>query len=196
MATLDSYAILKKNKARGLYHGKLQSVTGTIRLGTGATAQAASVATTDLMRFVTLGENVRPVRVIIASTPVSGTPVLTNPTFSVGVQAYTPANGTTTLTRPDGTAYPAITTSATALVSSMVVPAANEITSVAVSRPAADSVSNYSPYNVTLTPAGAGAFSVAGGDIDLTVTVEFFGEVKDNALVYTTYVNQNVNNQT
>ena len=196
MATYDSNSILKKNKARGLYAGKEQSVTGVIRIGTGATAQAASIATTDLLRLVSLGENVRPVRVIITSTPVSGTPVLTNPTFSVGVAPYVPANGNTTLTRPDGTAYTPLTTSATALVASMIVPAANEITSVAVSRPVADSVSSYGPYYITLTPAGAGAFSVAGGDVDLAVTVEFAGELSSQGLVYTQYVNQNVNNQT
>lgn len=196
MATYDSNSILKKNKARGVYAGKEQTATAVIRIGTGATSQAASIATTDLLRYLPLGENVRPVRVIVTSTPVAGTPVLTNPTFSVGVAPYVPANGNTTLTRPDGTAYAPLTASATALVASLVVPAANEITSVAVSRPVADSVSKYGGFYVTLTPAGAGAFSVAGGDIDLAVTVEFAAELSSQGLVYTQYVNQNVNNQT
>lgn len=192
MATFDSNKVLKKNKVRGLSSGQPQAVTATIRIGTGATAQAASVATTDLMRFIPLGENVRPLRVIINSVPVNGTPVLTNPTFAVGVAPI----GAGTLTRPDGTSYAAITASTTALVASAAIDADNMATSVEVKRPVADSVSKYGPYYVTLTPAGAGAFSVAGGDVDLQVTVEFVGEVNSQALVYTTYVNQNVNNQT
>lgn len=192
MATLDSGLVLKKNKGRGVNAGQTQSLSGFIRLGTGATSAAASVATTDLMRLVPLGENVRPLRVIVHALPVSGTPVLTNPTFSVGVASTSAAN----LVRPDGTAYVPVTTSATALVSSMVLDTDNMKQDIEIKRPVADSVSNYGPYYVTLTPAGAGAFSVAGGDIDLFVTVEFIGESKDNGFVYTTYVNQNVNNQT
>jgi hypothetical protein len=195
MANYDSNTVLKKNKQRGVQAGRLQSVTGTIRIGTGATSQAASIATSDLLRFLVLGENVRPIRVTIATTPVVGTPVLTNPVFSVGVAPFTPSTGNTTLTRPDGTAYTAISTSATALVATLTVPAGNQIESVAVLRPVADSVSKYGPYYVTLTPITS-AFSVAGGDTDVTVTVEFIGEQNSQSETYTSYVNQNVNNQT
>lgn len=183
MATYSSNQVLKKARRRGSHSGQLETVSGSIRVGTSTSAAASSIATTDLIRGLLLGENIRPVRVIIESIPLSGTPVLTNPTFAVGVAD---ANGGT-FTRPNGDTYAAATTLATALVTSMVVPAANEITSVAVSRPVADSVSKYAPFYVTLTPAGAGAFSVAGGDIELKVTVEFYGENKIDAHVYTTY---------
>jgi hypothetical protein len=191
MATYDSNLLRKKISQRGLYGGKGQTVTGVIRVGTGATAQAASIATTDLLRFMKLGENVRPVRIIISATPVAGTPVITNGVFSVGVQQP----NADTFTRPDGTTYPAITTSATALVATMTVDADNMKQEIEIKRPVADSVSGYAPYNVTLTPITS-AFSVAGGDLDLAVTVEFLGEQKTLGLVYTDYVNQNVNNQT
>jgi hypothetical protein len=191
MATIDSVAVLKKNRNRGITEGQVQTVSGRIRLGTGATSAAASVATTDLLRMIPLGENVRPLRVIVHALPIAGTPVLTNPTFSVGVASISASN----LVRPDGTSFAPVTTSATALVASMVLDTDNMKQDIEIKRPVADSVSNYGPYYVTLTPAGAGAFSVAGGDIDLYVTVEFIGERKDGGLVYTTYVNQNVNNQ-
>jgi hypothetical protein len=187
MATFDSVLVSKKNNQRGLYAGKLQSVTGVLRLAAGA-----SIATTDLIRMVPVGENVRPLRVVVSSTPVSGTPVLTNPTFAIGVA---PKYATATV-RPDGTSYPLITASTTALVASLVIDADNMATSVEVKRPVADAVSRYAQYYITMTPAGAGAFSVAGGDIDLGLTVEFAGEQKSDGFIYTTYVNQNVNNQT
>ena len=191
MANYDSNLFRKNVRNRGLYGGKPQAITGVIRVGTGATAQAASIATTDLLRFMKLGENVRPVRVIIEAIPVSGTPVLTNPIFSVGVQQP----DASTFTRPDGTTYPAVTTSATALVASMTLDTDNMKQDIEIKRPAADSVSNYAPYIVTLTPITS-AFSVAGGDVDLMVTVEYLGEQKANGFVYSEYVSQNVNNQT
>lgn len=192
MATIDSAAVLKKNRNRGISDGQAQTVSGRIRIGTGATSAASSVATTDLLRLVPLGENVRPLRVIVHALPIAGTPVLTNPTFAVGVAPILTGN----LVRPDGTAFAPLTASSTALVASMVLDTDNMKQDIEIKRPVADSVANYGPYYVTLTPAGAGAFSVAGGDIDLYVTVEFVGERKDGGLVYTTYVNQNVNNQT
>ena len=191
MANYDSNLFRKNVRNRGLYGGKPQAITGVIRVGTGSTAQAASIATTDLLRFMKLGENVRPVRVIIEAIPTSGTPVLTNPIFSVGVQQPN-ANA---FNRPDGTTYPAITTSATALVASMTLDSDNMKQEIEIKRPVADSVSGYAPYNVTLTPITS-AFSVAGGDVDLMVTVEYLGEQKSNGFVYNEYVNQNVNNQT
>jgi hypothetical protein len=64
---------------------------------------------------------------------------------------------------------------------------------IEIKRPVADSVSGYAPYNVTLTPITS-AFSVAGGDVDLMVTVEYLGEQKTNGFVYSEYVNQKVAN--
>jgi hypothetical protein len=187
MATFDSALVGKKVNHRGLSGGKPQAVTGVLRVTAGS-----SIATTDLIRMIPVGENVRPVRLILVSTPVSGTPVLTNPTFSVGVVAK---NATATV-RPDGSTYPLITTSATALAASMVIDTDNMNSVVEVKRPVADSVSKYAQYFITLTPAGAGAFSVASGDIDLSLTAEFLGEQLANGFVYQTYINQNVNNQT
>jgi hypothetical protein len=191
MATYDSNLFRKNLRQRGLYGGKPQAVTGQIRVGIGGSAVASSIATTDLLRFMKLGENCRPTRIIIVATPISGTPVITNGVFSVGVQQPN-ANS---FTRPDGTVYPAITTSATALVASMTIDADNMKQEIEIKRPAADNVANYAPYNVTLTPITS-AFSVAGGTLDLSVTVEFLGEQRATGLVYTDYVNQNVNNQT
>lgn len=187
MATFDSVLVKKGINHRGLYGGKTQPVTGVLRVAAGG-----SIATTDLIRMVPLGENVRPTRLTLSSTTVSGTPVLTNGTFSVGVA---PRYATATQ-RPDGTEFPPLTVSATALEASIAIDADGMATSVEVSRPVADSVSRYGQYYVTLTPAGAGAFSVAGGDIDLALTVAFEGEQKADGFVYESYINQNVNNQT
>lgn len=187
MATFDSVLVKKGLNHRGLYGGKAQSVTGVLRVTNGS-----SIALADLIRMVPLGENVRPNRITLMATPVAGTPVLTNATFSVGV---TPRYATTTQ-RPDGTQYPPLTASATALVNSMAIDADNMKQDIEIKRPVADSVSRYGQYFVTLTPAGAGAFSVAGGDIDLSLTVNFGGEQKADGFVYESYVNQNVNNQT
>lgn len=185
MANFDTNLFRKKVRHRGVYGGKPQAVTGSLRVNAGA-----PIALADLIRAVPLGENVRPVRIILQATPVSGTPVLTNATFSVGV---TPLH-VGTFTRPDGTTYPAIPTSATALVTSMAIDADNMKQDIEIKRPVADSVSGYAPYTVTLTPAGAGAFSVAGGNIDLHLTVEFIGEQKVDGFVYNEYVNSKVKN--
>lgn len=183
MASFTSRAVQKKNNNRGLYTGKEQSVTGTIVLPAGS-----SVATTvDLLKMVPVGENVRIGYLSIKATPVAGNPALTNPTFNVGVIAVRSTN----LVRPNGDTYPPIATSATALASGLVIPAANEIYTFAVPRPVANSISKYGPFVVTLTPSGAGAFSVAGGDIELSCTVVFEGE-GNHSSVYTEFVNQKV----
>lgn len=184
MATYDSSAVKKALRHRGKKSGVIESVSGVIRLKAGA-----SIATTDLIRFLRLGENTRVSRVILNAVPVSGTPVLTNPTFAIGVVA----DGGT-FTRADMTTYPAAATLATALVASMVLDADDMKQDIEVQRPVADSVPNYGPHYVTATPAGAGAFSVAGGDIDLILTVEFRGEVDedDDRFVYTQYANTKV----
>lgn len=185
MANFDTNLYRKRNKHRGVYGGKEQSVTGVLRVAAGG-----SIATTDLIRAVPLGENVRPIRITLTATPVSGTPVLTNPTFNVGVIPYS----TATYERPDGTDYAPLTADADALSAAAVIDADNMFTDIEIPRPVADAVSAYAPYVVTLTPAGAGAFSVAGGDIDLAVTVVYLGEQKADGHVYTEFVNQKVKN--
>lgn len=181
MATFNSDLVVKKLRHRGLHMGREQNVTGGLYVAAGG-----SIALTDLIQMVPLGENTRPIRITINSTPLSGTPVLTNPTFSIGVTAI---GGT--FTRPDGSAFPAVTTSAT-ILSAATALANNTKTFIEIPRPAADSVSKYGPLYVTLTPAGAGAFSVSGGDILLQCEVTFLGEKKDRALVYEEFLNQKV----
>lgn len=184
MANFDSQLVRKKNNHRGLYQGKAQQVTGVLRLAAGE-----SVALTDLIRMVPLGENARPVRITLSAITVSGAPVLTNDTFSVGVA---PLSADTTK-RADGTEYAPLTADADALVASMSLATDGMATAIEIGRPSANA--KYGQFYVTLTPAGVGAFSVAGGDIDLQCTVELLGEAS-GPFVYTEYVNQNVNNQT
>ena len=181
MATLDSDLVVKKIRHRGLYSGKEQSVTGSIKLSAGT-----SVATTDLLQMVPLGENVRPIRILLQVTPLSGTPVLTNAVFDVGVKSIS----TTALTRPDGTSYPALITDADQLAANVTL-ANNTKTTIEIPRPVADSVANYGPYYVTLTP-DTSAFSVAGGDILVSAEVVFLGEIKPDAMVYTSWNSQKV----
>ena len=187
MANVDSNLYRKGINHRGLYGGKEQTVTALIRVSDGD-----SIATTDLIRAVPLGENTRPIRVVLTSTPVSGTPVLTNATFNVGVVS----RSAETYERADGTEFAPLTTDADAVAAAVAIDADNMYTDIEVTRPVANSVGNYGPYTVTLTPAGAGAFSVAGGDVDLGVTITFLGEQVTEGFVYTSYVDQNVNNQT
>ena len=181
MATLNSDLVVKKIRHRGLYSGKEQSVTGSIKLSAGT-----SVATTDLLQMVPLGENVRPIRILLQVTPLSGTPVLTNAVFDVGVKSIS----TTALTRPDDTSYPALITDADQLAANVTL-ANNTKTTIEIPRPVADSVANYGPYYVTLTP-DTSAFSVAGGDILVSAEVVFLGEIKPDAMVYTSWNSQKV----
>lgn len=176
MATLKSDLVNKKLRHRGIYVGKEQDVTGSLYVKAGT-----SIALTDLIEAVPLGENVRPTRILIQATTRSGTPVLTNPTFNVGVA---PIGGT--FTRPDGTTYPALAADVD-MLSPLAVIAANTITDIAIPRPVADSVANYGPFMVTLQPGGAGAFSVAGGDIELQVQVVYLGEQHPDSTVYNTF---------
>lgn len=189
MANYDSALFRKNVRQRGSHGGRLSSVTGVIRFGiagTGSSATGAGVS--DLLRMMYIGENIRPVRLILTSTPVSGTPVLANATFNAGIAQV----NATSFTRGDQTVYPAPATLATALASGLTINTDNMNTIIEVSRPVADSVSNYAPSIVTLTPTGA--FSVSGGAVDLALTIEYFGEQKTNGFVYTDYVNQKVKN--
>lgn len=176
MATLNSDLVVKKIRHRGLYSGKEQSVTGSIKIAAGG-----SVATTDLLQMVPLGENVRPDKIVLQVTPLSGTPVLTNPVFDVGVKAIS----ATAFTRPDGTSYAVPATDADQLAANVTLANFTK-TTIEIPRPVADSVSKYAPFYVTLTP-DTSAFSVAGGDILLSCEVVFKGEVRPDAMVYTEF---------
>lgn len=176
MATLKSIEVSKKLRNRGSHAGRVETVSGVIRVAAGD-----SIATTDLIEMLDMGENTRPIAVTLAAMPVSGTPALTNPTFNVGVKDIAG-----TFTRPDGTTYAAVTTDADVLSAALALTTDNVATDTDLDRPMA--TAKYAPYYITLTPAGAGAFSVAGGDIDLVLTVSFAGEVKGDALVYDEYI--------
>lgn len=184
MATFNSELIAKKLRHRGPHAGKEFTVSGNFIVRAGA-----PIATTDLLRMVPLGENQRPIRLTISALPISGTPVMTNPSFSVGVIA----DGATNFTRADGSVYVPVATSAVVLAASAAL-VANTKTHIEVPRPVADSVSKYGPFFVTLTPSGAGAFSVAGGDIQLKLEVVTVGENRTDTPVYDTYLNTKVKN--
>lgn len=180
MATYKSLEVSKKQRNRGRARGVKNTASGTFRCGVGH-ANGASFATTDTIQFLIMGENQRPLGVTLAAIPVSGTPALTNPTFNVGVAD---AHGGT-FTRPDGTTYPVVTTDADQISAALVIPSDNMVVDSQVARPMATAA--FAPYYITVAPAGAGAFSVAGGQVDLVLTVEFAGEANGDALVYKTY---------
>ena len=182
MATLNSNEVLKKQRNRGSHAGRVETVSGVLRVEDGD-----SIATTDLIQMLGMGENVRPIALTLAALPVSGTPVLTNPTFNVGVKAI---DGS--FTRPDGTTFAAVPTDADVLSAALAVTTDNVATDNDLDRPTATAA--YAPYYITLTPAGVGAFSVAGGDIDLVLTVSFVGEVNGANAVYTEYMSDKVAN--
>lgn len=183
MANRDSNLYRKGLAHRGVHGGKEQSVTGVIRIKAGE-----SIATTDLLRMVPLGENVRPVQLILTATPVAGTPVLTAFTFKAGTAPLS----TTPFKRPDGTEFPVQAADDDSLVASMAIPAGGLISSTTVTRPVASSVANYAPYVATLVPTAAA--SVAGGDVDLAMTVVFIGEQKADGLVYDKFMDFKVAN--
>lgn len=184
MANRDSNLYKKGLAHRGVYGGKEQTVTGVIRVKDGE-----SIETTDLLRMVPLGENVRPVQLTLTAVPVAGNPVLTAFTFKAGVAPMSD----TPFKRPDGTEFPVLAADDDALVDSLSIPAGGLVTSTAVTRPVADSVPNYAPYIATLVPAAAAA-SVAGGDIDLSLTVVFIGEQKADGLIYDKFMDGKVKN--
>lgn len=180
MANLDTALYAKKNRHRGLHAGQEQTVSGTLRVTAGQ-----SIALADLIRAVPLGENTRPHRIVLRATNVSGNPVLTNATFNVGVAPLTSG----TFTRPDGTTFAATPEDLDILSPAAAIDTDEMFTDIEIPRPVLDAVANYGPYAVCLQPAGAGAFSVAGGVIDLSITVTFAGEEKTDGLVYSTYHN-------
>lgn len=184
MANFDTNLFRKNNKQRGVYGGKEQTVTGVLRIEDGG-----SIALTDLIRAVPMGEKTRPIRLAVSAFTASGTPVLTNGTVNAGVAPLSAVP----YKRPDGTEYTPLAADEDALAAALVVALNEPEVTIAVTSPTA--LADFGPYVVTLTPAGVGAMSVAGGAIDLNVTVTFLGE-QVTGFVYDEYVNQNVNNQT
>ena len=178
MATFYSQQIPKRLRHRGLYEGKEQSVSGTIRLVAGQ-----AVATTDLIQMLILGENIRPESILVGVKKVSGTPTLNNPSFSVGVTPL--VLNPTSVTRPDGTVYPPLVASTTVLGVSTALGADNLARFNEPAPPTANT--EWGPYIVTLTPSGAGAFSVAGGDIDLFVEIVCRGELTEANPIYSEF---------
>lgn len=181
MAIVLSDLIAKRLRHRGVYSGKEQNVSARFRV-----PAAGAYGTGDILHMVPLGENVRPIRITLLSKPVSGTPVLTNPTFSVGV---TPAQATD-LTRPDGTVYPPLTANATVFSASATMATDGMTTILELAPPSA--LADYGPYIVTLTPTAA--FSVAGGDIDIILEVTYLGEQQEAAAVYSEFNSQKYKN--
>ena len=183
MANFDSDLIVKNVRHRGIANGKEQTVSGRVRV-----KADGSIATSDLLRMVPLGENQRPIRMVAMIRAVSGTPVLTNPSFSLGIAPLTASN----VTRPDGTVFTPVTTSATRLGASTAL-STDEMAHFTEIDSVTDSV-NWGPFYVTMTPSGAGAFSVAGGDVDVTLEVVYLGEAQTAEPVYTRFNNPKYKN--
>ena len=187
MANFDTNLTRKLNRTRGNQSGREQSVTGILVVNPGDSIVTGGA---DVIRAIPLGENSRPVRVILTATPISGTPVLVNPTFHVGVL---PIVAGASYTDARNNVYPAITANTSIISPSVVLSTDNMKQDVEVARPVADAVSNYAPFFLTMTPAGVGAFSVTGGSIELALTVVQLGDEIQTS-VYTTYIEQKVKN--
>lgn len=176
MANFDSDLVVKGIRHRGAHSGKEQTVSAKLRVAAGG-----SIATSDLIRMIPAGENVRPIRLTMLIKKISGTPVLTNPSFSVGISPISASN----TTRPDGTVFTPVTASATRLGASTAL-TTDEMATFTEVDPVAD-VQNWAPFYITLTPSGADAFSVADGDVDVILEAVFLGEQQANPLVYTEF---------
>lgn len=176
MATFYADQIPKRLRHRGVYEGREQSVSGSLRVSPGQ-----SLATADLLQMLKLGENQRPVRLLISVTKLNGTPVLTNPSFSIGVTPDTAAN----VTRPDGTVYPPLVASTTVLGASTAL--GTDLTTQVIDVPPPTANTDWGPFIVTLTPSGAGAFSVSGGEIDIKLTAVILGERTEALPIYSEF---------
>ena len=163
MANFDSDLIVKNIRHRGIANGKEQTVSGRVRVKAGG-----SIATSDLLRMVPLGENQRPIRMVAMIRAASN------------------------VTRPDGTVFTPVTTSATRLGASTAL-STDEMAHFTEIDSVTDSV-NWGPFYVTMTPSGAGAFSVAGGDVDVTLEVVYLGEAQTAEPVYTRFNNPKYKN--
>ncbi len=177
MAVFSSDLVAKNIRHRGLYSGKEQTVSGRYRVAVGS-----SIALTDRIRMVPLGENVRPIRITVLLKSVGAAQsVPTNPTFSVGIDPYQ----ATSVTRADGTTYAPVTLSAVRLGAATAL-TTDEMATFTEIDTVAD-IPNWGPFFVTLTPAGAGAFSVATADADLICEVVYLGEQSTATPVYSEF---------
>lgn len=172
MAIYRTDLTVKGIRHRSTHEGIVDSVTGRIRLKPGM-----SLTTSDVINAVPLGENVRPLRMILSYKEVSGTPVLTGGDFDIGVAPMTPG---VNQKRPDGTEFPPLTAAATRYSSSADLGAASQV-NVAVTAAPSDNT-KWGAFFVTLTPGEA--TSVAGGEIDINLTVEFAAEKEEAEAVY------------
>ena len=185
MPIFDSFMVTKNIRHRGLCHGKEQTVSSRVRVAAGG---SLVIGGADLLRMVPVGEDQRPIRLTALIKAVSGTPVLTNPSFSFGISPISASN----VTRPDGSVYTPVTASATRLAASTAMGTDEMLTITEI-----DSVtdaSNWGPFFVTMTPSGAGAFSVAGGDVDIILEVVFLGEMQEALPVYSEFNNTKYKN--
>lgn len=183
MANFDSLLFRKKLRHRGEYAGKEQSVTGFIKVAAGG-----AIGASDLIRMIPVGENTRPVSVRLWARTLSGTPVLTNPTFDIGVQPLLTGN----FTRPNGEVFPPLTEDSDALAAGLSLATDEHAVATDLPAPVADSVSKYGPYAITVKPTGS--FSVAGGNIEIKLEVVFVGEESTVDPLYTQYLNTKVAN--
>lgn len=183
MANFDSLLFQKKLRHRGIYTGKDQSVTAFIKV-----ADGGAIATTDLCRMIPVGENVRPLSVRLHARTLSGTPVITNPAFDVGVIPLM----TGAFTRPNGDTYQPLTADSDVLAAALSLATDEDAVATDLPAPVADSVSKYGPYAITLKPTGA--FSVAGGSLAIYLEVIFAGEESLVDPLYTEYLNDKVAN--
>ena len=162
---------VKNIRHRGLYEGREQSVSGRFRLKDGD-----ALATTDVIEAIPLGENVQPSRFEITLTKLNGTPVLTNGAFNVGVAPMMNEDAE----RADGRTYPALTAIANRFGALDLDGVSKDALDVTVDPSTA---TKWGPFYVTLTPTEA--ISVAGGDVDIQLTVYFLGEKEEADPVYT-----------
>lgn len=184
MATRRSNIDYKGIKHRGVYGGREQSVTGVIKLRAGE-----SLALTDLAHMIPMGENVRPIRMTLAATPVKGTPVLSGGVMDVGVVKFNDVP----FKRPDGTEFPAIPEVANAFGQLTLPTGQPLLVTKEVNRPVAASVPNYAPYRVTLK-ANTAPLAVTGGDVEIALTVVYVGEQIAEPYVYLDFLSQKVLN--
>lgn len=175
MATYKSDLTVKGLRHRSTHEGIVDSVTGRFRLNEGRT-----LTTADLLQMVPLGENVRPLRIILSYKEVSGTPVVTGGAFSIGVAPLQATN----VKRADGTEFAPLTAAATLYSASADLGAASQVNVAVTAAPSANT--KWGPFYVTLTPTES--TSVAGGSIDLNVTVEFAAEKEEAEPVYTEFL--------
>lgn len=175
MATTDLK--VKGIRHRGLYEGREQSVSGRFRMKDGD-----SLATTDLIEAVPLGENVAPYRMQLTVTKLNGDPSVTGGAFDVGVAPIEASLGPDTK-RPDGREYPPLEEDDDRLGSLDLDGGARVAADITVDP---SDEAKWGPFYVTLTPSEA--FSVAGGDIDVQLTVYFLGEKEEADPVYTSWL--------